>query len=168
MDRLYTRNLLACTHHLLRNHDDRFHTEAPTTYVKQILERWAEEVDDKHIVQPLLAKEVHLGNPRYTAKDLVSAVFVAQLRSIAFARLKLDCDTLPCKEVGAFKDNTKRTLSNFAPNVVVPANHIGATRVRSRHGATPRKMDARAVLEKPVEFGSPPAAGLDCHVNDIF
>ena len=57
--------LVDCLHpieHLLGNHNNSFDGELPTTHIEQVFEAWAQEVDDKYVVQPFLSKMIYLGN----------------------------------------------------------------------------------------------------------
>jgi hypothetical protein len=60
-----------------------------------------------------------------TNEDLVGAVLVAQLGSIALARLELDGDLLLVEQVGAFKNDAKAALANLLPDAVVDAHDVG-------------------------------------------
>lgn len=112
--------------HLLGGHDDGLDAKLAAAHVKEILKRRAEQVDDQNVVQTLLTKVVHLRNTGAAGEDLVGTVFISQLRSIALARLKLDGNGLAIEQVGTFKDDTKRTLSNLFADAVMDADDVGA------------------------------------------
>lgn len=73
-------------HHLLCGHHDGLDGEFAPAHVKEVLERWAKEVDDKDVVQSLLAKVVDLRNTWTPCQDLVCAVLISQLWCVTFAR----------------------------------------------------------------------------------
>ena len=58
-------------------------------------------------------------------EDLVGAVLIAQLGSVALARLELDGDLLLIEQVGAFEDNAKGALSDLLADAIVNANDVG-------------------------------------------
>jgi len=53
------------THHLLSDHAARLDGEFSATHVKQVFERWTEQVDHEDIVKALLTKVVDLWNANY-------------------------------------------------------------------------------------------------------
>ena len=65
-------------------------------------------------------------------KDLVCAVLIAQLRSIALSRLKLDGDLLLVEQVGALEDDAEAALADLLADAVVHADDVGA-RTAARH-----------------------------------
>jgi hypothetical protein len=75
------------------------------------------------------------GKGKLTAahKDLVRAILVAQLGSIALARLELDGDLLLVEQVGALENDAKATLANLLPDAVVDAHHVGRRRAAAGH-----------------------------------
>jgi hypothetical protein len=66
-------------------------------------------------------------------EDLVRAVLVAQLGSVALARLELDGDLLLVEQIGALEDHAKATLANLLPDAVVDAHHVGRGCVAAGH-----------------------------------
>jgi hypothetical protein len=66
-------------------------------------------------------------------EDLVCAILIAQLRSIALARLKLNGDLLLVEQVGALEDDAEAALANLLADAVVDADDVG-TRAAARHG----------------------------------
>lgn len=66
-------------------------------------------------------------------EDLVRAVLVAQLRSIALARLELDGNLLLVEQVGALEDDAKGALANLLADAVVDADDVGGG-AATRHG----------------------------------
>jgi hypothetical protein len=95
------------TYHLTSSHAARLDRELATAHVKQVLERRAEEVNDKDVVETFLAKVVDLGDASWntsvraqdvaphrltaSAQNLVAPVLVAELRCIRLARLLDQC-----------------------------------------------------------------------------
>ena len=57
-------------------------------------------------------------------EDLVGAVFIAQLGSVALARLKLDGHLLLVEQVGALKDDAETALANLLADAVVHADDV--------------------------------------------
>ena len=47
-------------YHLLSGHADGLYAEFPAAHIEEVLEVGSEEIDDKDIVQTLLAEVVHL------------------------------------------------------------------------------------------------------------
>lgn len=129
------------TYHLLGGHHDCLDAEAASTQVEQVLERGAQQVNDQDVVQAFLPEVVHLGYTNAPAENLVRPVLITQLRCVAFTRLEFDRNALVRQEVGAFEDHTKRALPDFLAHAVVPADNIGATRVRRGHSGTKRECD---------------------------
>lgn len=66
-------------------------------------------------------------------EDLVCAVLIAQLRSVALARLEFDGDLLLVEQVGALEDDAEAALANLLADAVVHADDVGA-RAAARHG----------------------------------
>ena len=58
-------------------------------------------------------------------KNLVRAILIAQLRSIALPRLELDSNLLLIEQVGALENNTEAALANLLADAVVDAYHVG-------------------------------------------
>lgn len=58
-------------------------------------------------------------------ENLVCAILISQLRSIALTRLELDGDLGVVEKIGAFKDDTKAALTNLLAHTVVDTNDIG-------------------------------------------
>ena len=58
-------------------------------------------------------------------EDLVGAILIAQLGSIALARLELDGDLLLVEQVGAFEDDAKGALSDLLADAIVHAHDVG-------------------------------------------
>lgn len=58
-------------------------------------------------------------------EDLVRAVLIAQLGSVALARLKLDSDLLLVEQVGALENDAEAALADFLPDAIVHAHHVG-------------------------------------------
>ena len=58
-------------------------------------------------------------------EDLVGAILIAQLGSVALARLELDGDLLLVEQIGAFEDNAKGALSDLLADAIVNANDVG-------------------------------------------
>lgn len=67
-------------------------------------------------------------------KNLVRAILIAQLGSVALPRLKLDGHLLLVEQVGAFEDDAEAALANLLADAVVDAYHVGGC-VAARHGA---------------------------------
>lgn len=159
--------------HLLGDHDDGLDGESAAAVVEEVLERGAEEVDDEDVVKTLLAKVVDIGDTGWRRirgiagrgwrgerggltiayEDLVGAVFVSQLGSVALARFlrdglarrvgarrnesirrgivqngetdKLDGNLLVVEQVGAFENDTKRALTNLLAHAVVDTDDVG-------------------------------------------
>ena len=65
-------------------------------------------------------------------KDLVRAILVSQLRSIALPRLELDSDLLLVEQVGALEDDAEAALSNLLADAVVDAHDV-ARRAAGSH-----------------------------------
>jgi hypothetical protein len=57
-------------------------------------------------------------------ENLVRAVLVTQLRSIALARLELDSHLLLVEQVGALEDDSKGALPYLLPDAVVDAHDV--------------------------------------------
>ena len=53
------------THHLLRSHANRLDGKLAPAHIEQVLKIRAKEVDDKDIVETLLAEVVYLGDASY-------------------------------------------------------------------------------------------------------
>jgi hypothetical protein len=184
---------------LLGYHDNCLDRELPVAVVEQVLQARAEEVNDKDVVQALLAKVVNIrdagwamlagagetawwcgsseqrvggdgdgegecahakaactvpasqaravGSERGREKrkgltaadeDLVGAVLITQLRSVALAGLELDGDLLLVEQVGAFEDDAETAFANLLADAVVDADDVGGVAarhvVRSRGG----------------------------------
>lgn len=75
------------TYHLLGSHDDGLDGKFAPAHVKEVFQRWAEEVDDEDVVKPLLPKVVDLRDARASCEDFVCAVLVSQLWCITLAWL---------------------------------------------------------------------------------
>ena len=73
--------------------------------------------------------DVHKGREQLTAahENLVRAVLIAQLRSVALARLELDGDLLLVEQVGALEDDAEAAFSNFFADAVVDAHDVRRT-----------------------------------------
>ena len=67
-------------------------------------------------------------------QDLVGAILVAQLGSLAFPGLELDCNLLLVKQVGALEDDAEAALADLLADAVVDADHVGRG-AAARHGA---------------------------------
>lgn len=57
-------------------------------------------------------------------EDLVGAVLIAQLGSVALARLELDGDLLLVEQVGALEDDAKGALSNLLADAIMHAHDV--------------------------------------------
>ena len=57
------------THHLPRRHTHSLDRELPPAHVEQVLQAWAQEIDDEDIVQALLAEVVDLRDTGYIMRD---------------------------------------------------------------------------------------------------
>jgi len=57
-------------------------------------------------------------------KNLVGAILVAQLRSIALPWLELDGDLLLVEQVGALEDDAETALANLLADAVVHAHNV--------------------------------------------
>lgn len=69
-------------------------------------------------------------------ENLVCAIFVAQLGSIALPRLKLDGYLLLVEQVGALKDDAEGALANLLPDAVVDAHDVGRGGAGSHGGCS--------------------------------
>lgn len=47
-------------YHLLGDHDNGLDAEAPVAVVKEVLQRWSEQVDNQNVVKTLLAEVVDI------------------------------------------------------------------------------------------------------------
>ena len=81
-------------------------------------------------------------------EDLVGAVLIAQLGSIALPWLELDGDLLLVEQVGALEDDAERALANLLADAIVDAHDVGRRCVSRRHsGLRCGALDWRDVCE---------------------
>lgn len=59
---VFNRPQRGSTHHLLRNHADCLEAEPPVAVIKEILQRWAKQIDDQDVVKAFLTEVVDIGN----------------------------------------------------------------------------------------------------------
>lgn len=73
------------THHLDGKHAHGLDGELAVAHVEELLEVRTQEVDDEHVVQPLLPEVVHLRNPFEPGERLVGTILVAELGRVGLA-----------------------------------------------------------------------------------
>lgn len=75
------------------------------------------------------------GEGRLTATDenLVRAILIAQLGSVALPGLELDGNLLLVKQVGALENDAEAALADLLSDAIVNAHHVGGG-AAARHG----------------------------------
>lgn len=58
-------------------------------------------------------------------EDLVCAILIAQLRSVALAWLKLDGNLLLVEQIGALEDDAEAAFANLLADAIVHAYDVG-------------------------------------------
>lgn len=76
------------------------------THFKQILQRWAEQVDNHDIVIALLPRPHYPWYARTTHESFVNLAFLLQWTIFCYGRLELDGDLLPRDRVHTHKHGT--------------------------------------------------------------
>ena len=76
-------------------------------------------------MEAFLAEIIDIRYSWTSNKNLVCAVLIPQLRSIAFARFKFDSDLAIVQEIGALEYDTKGTFSDLLSDTIMDSDNIG-------------------------------------------
>lgn len=91
---------------MIGKEEDGLEAEFPMAEVKQILERWTEEIDDHGVVVALGAIPPNERNADAASEGLVDLGLVLELRMLGLDRFELDGDLLAGDDVYAEVDIT--------------------------------------------------------------
>nr|POF16451.1 hypothetical protein CFP56_23969 [Quercus suber] len=148
--------------HLLGDHDDGLDGEAAPAVVEEVFQTGPQQETCQRAIDVLHGvggwNEQRRGPGKLTAADqnLIGAVLIAQLRSVALARLELDGDLGVVEEVGTLEDDAEAALADLLAHAVVHTDDVAAR--GSHDGVKSRKMDSSNSNKKEVRCDGGPGS----------
>lgn len=104
---------------LVGEQQDSLQRELAVAEVKEILEGWAEEIQDHGIVVALSSEPTNEWDSDTSSQGLVDAGLILQLWVLGLDALELDGDLLSRDDVGSEVDVSERARANFASDAVL-------------------------------------------------
>ena len=89
-----TRRHVEDSHELIGKKENSLEVELAVTEVEQILERWAEKIDDHGVVVGFGTEPADKGDANAAGESLVYLGLIFKLRMLRLDRFELDCDFL--------------------------------------------------------------------------
>ena len=107
---------------LVGEQQDSLQRELAVAEVKEILEGWAEEIQDHGIVVALSSEPTNEWDSDTSSQGLVDAGLILQLWVLGLDALELDGDLLSRDDIGSEVDVSERSTTNLAANTVLVAD----------------------------------------------